>query len=80
LQRLKKSVLNLKLPLTTTYMNFSSNMNNQIQQEATEIMLVLEDTVEYLCREHMLSGEKVWVMVGALADAKLKEFPEEDSH
>jgi hypothetical protein len=55
-------------------------MNNQIQQEATEIMLVLEDTVEYLCREHMLSGEKVWVMVGALADAKLKEFPEEDSH
>jgi len=52
----------------------------ELQQEATEIMLVLEDTVEYLCREHMLSGEKVWVMVGALADAKLKEFPEaEDS-
>ena len=53
-------------------------MEKQLQGEALEIMLVLEDTVEYLCREHMLSGEKVWVMVGALADAKLKEFPEDD--
>jgi len=52
-------------------------MEKQLQSEATEIMLVLEDTVEYLCREHVLSGEKVWVMVGALADAKLKEFPDE---
>ena len=51
----------------------------ELQEEATEIMLVLEDTVEYLCREHMLSGEKVWVMVGALADAKLRAFPNEDS-
>ena len=51
----------------------------ELQEEVTEILLVLEDTVEYLCREHMLSGEKVWVMVGALADAKLKEFPNEDS-
>ena len=54
-------------------------MNDQLVNDATEIMLVLEDTVEYLCSEHMLSGEKVWVMVGALADAKLKEFPNEDS-
>ncbi len=53
-------------------------MNDQLHNEATEIMLVLEDTVEYLCHEHMLSGEKVWVMIGALADAKLKEFPQED--
>tara|TARA_R100000742_G_C4249940_1_gene68370 strand:- start:108 stop:278 length:171 start_codon:yes stop_codon:yes gene_type:complete len=55
-------------------------MNDQLHNEATEIMLVLEDTVEYLCHEHMLSGEKVWVMIGALADAKLKEFPQEDEH
>ena len=53
-------------------------MEKQLQSEATEIMLVLEDTVEYLCREHVLSGEKVWVMVGALAAAKLKEFPDDD--
>ena len=54
--------------------------NEQLESEATEVMLTIEDCVEHICRENTLSGEKVWVMVGALADAKLKEFPvdEED--
>ena len=38
-------------------------------------MLVLEDCVEHICQENMISGEKVWVMIGALSDYKLKEFP-----
>tara|TARA_R100000008_G_scaffold83502_1_gene69017 strand:- start:75 stop:248 length:174 start_codon:yes stop_codon:yes gene_type:complete len=57
-------------------------MNNEtpqiLQEQAIEIMDTIEDSVEYLCREHMLSGEKVWVMISALCDAKLKEFPDED--
>ena len=28
--------------------------------------------------ENQLSGEKVWTMIGALADAKLTEFPDHD--
>ena len=58
----------------------SQSNNEQLQIEATEVMLTIEDCVEHICRENMISGEKVWVMVGALADAKLKEFPvdEED--
>ena len=54
--------------------------NEQLQNEATEVMLVLEDCVEHLCHENLISGEKVWVMIGALAEAKLNEFPvyEED--
>ena len=56
----------------------SQSNNEQLQNEATEVMLVLEDCVEHICRENTLSGEKVWVMVGALADAKLKEFPQEE--
>ena len=52
--------------------------NEQLESEATEVMLVLEDCVELICRENTLSGEKVWVMVGALADAKLKEFPADE--
>ena len=52
--------------------------NEQLQNEATDVMLVLEDCVEHICRENTLSGEKVWVMVGALADAKLNEFPQEE--
>ena len=54
------------------------NDNEQLQNEATEVMLVLEDCVEHICRENTLSGEKVWVMVGALANAKLKEFPTDE--
>ena len=52
--------------------------NEQLESEATEVMLVLEDCVEHICRENTLSGEKVWVMVGALADAKLKDFPTDE--
>ena len=54
--------------------------NEQLESEATVVMLVLEDCVEHICRENTLSGEKVWVMIGALADYKLKDFPidEED--
>ena len=54
--------------------------NEQLQIEATEVMLTIEDCVEHICRENTLSGEKVWVMVGALADAKLKEFPQDEDN
>ena len=47
----------------------------QLQQEAIEVMETLEDTVEHLCHEHFLSGEKVWVMINALSVYHLKEFP-----
>ena len=50
----------------------------QLAQEATEVMLTIEDAVSHICSENMLSGEKVWVMIGALADAKIEEFPEHD--
>ena len=46
-----------------------------LQLQATTVMEVIEDSVEHICNEHVLSGEKVWVMIGALADAKLNEFP-----
>ena len=56
-------------------------MNNeaaQLQAEAIEGLNTIEDSVEYLCREFQLSGEKVWTMISALSDVKLKQFPPED--
>ena len=57
-------------------------MNEQqlLQFQATNVMEVIEDAVESICDEHVISGEKVWTMIGALADVKLQEFPldEED--
>ena len=57
-------------------------MNEQqlLQKQALIVSELIEDSVELLCDELLLSGEKVWVMIGALADYKLREFPidEED--
>ena len=50
----------------------------QLREEAYNVMETIEDSVEHLCDEYRLSGEKVWVMISALCDYKLKEFPEED--
>ena len=60
-----------------------SPMNNNeetklLQEQAYEVMETVEDNVEYLCDEYMMSGEKVWVMISALCEAKLAHFPQHD--
>ena len=49
----------------------------ELESQAIEVMELIEDSVEYFCNENVISGEKVWTMVGALADAKLAQFPED---
>tara|TARA_B100001057_G_C22773172_1_gene920475 strand:+ start:1110 stop:1277 length:168 start_codon:yes stop_codon:yes gene_type:complete len=39
-----------------------------------ELTEVIEDTVEYACDLHQLSGELVWTVVQCLATAKLAEL------
>jgi len=57
-------------------------MSNELSDDRIDQLLhlqaLLEDTIEYYCDEHMVSGEVAWTMVASLADAKLKvEFPNE---
>ena len=54
-------------------------MISELRQEQLMLMkALLEDSVEYYCDEHMVSGEIAWTMVASLADAKLNvEFPDE---
>ena len=57
-------------------------MSNELSDERIEQLMhlqaLMEDTIEYYCDEHMVSGEVAWTMVASLADAKLKvEFPDE---
>ena len=40
----------------------------------SEITEVIEDTVEYACDKHLLSGQLVWTVVESLATAKLAEI------
>ena len=49
-----------------------------LKQQAYEVMETIEDAVEHICGEYMLSGEKVWTMINALSEAKMDEFPEYD--
>jgi len=57
-------------------------MTNDLSDERIDQLMhlqaLLEDTIEYYCDEHMVSGEIAWTMVASLADAKLNvEFPHE---
>jgi len=50
--------------------------NILLKQQALTVMEVIEDAVQSICDEHLISGEKVWVMIEGLAEAKLQQFPE----
>ena len=57
-------------------------MSNDLSDERIEQLLhlqaLMEDTIEYYCDEHMVSGQTAWTMVASLAEAKLNvEFPNE---
>ena len=53
-------------------------ISNERVDQLMLMKALLEDSVEYYCDEHMVSGEIAWTMVASLADAKLNvEFPDE---
>ena len=54
------------------------NSPAQLQEQAITIMEHVEDNVEHICDENRLSGEKVWVMINALSEAKIAEYPDYD--
>ena len=66
------------IPLTTTQTNYIMELNNttdKLQEQAINLLETIEDTAEYFCDEHFISGEQFYVMMKALCDVKLKEFP-----
>ena len=52
-----------------------TNEQRQLEYEAAEVLEMLEDMVEYVCKEHTISGEKVYYMIHELSRIKLNEFP-----
>ena len=47
-----------------------------LQEQAINVMETIDDSVESICDEYLISGEKVWTMIYALAEVKLNQFPE----
>ena len=54
-----------------------TNEQQQLQNEAMEVLEMMEDMVEYVCNEHRISGEKVYFMINELSRIKLNEFPQD---
>ena len=54
-----------------------TNEQHQLENEAMEVLEMLEDMVEYVCNEHRISGEKVYFMINELSRIKLQQFPQD---
>ena len=52
-----------------------NNETQRLQEQAISLLETIEDTAEYFCDEHLVSGEQFYVMMKALCDVKLQEFP-----
>ena len=54
-------------------------MNKQemqrLQEQSINLLELIEDVSEQFCDENTISGEQFYVMMKALVDCKLKEFP-----
>ena len=51
------------------------NEMTKLQNDAINLLELIEDTSEHFCDEHFVSGEQFYVMMSALCDAKLRQFP-----
>ena len=52
-----------------------NNETQRLQSQAVSLLETIEDTAEYFCDEHFISGEQFYIMMKALIDTKLREFP-----
>ena len=53
----------------------NNNQQQRLQEQAINLLELIEDTSEHFCDENTISGEQFYVMMKALVDCKLKEFP-----
>ena len=53
----------------------SNNQQERLQEQAINLLELIEDTSEHFCDEHLVSGEQFYIMMKALVDCKLREFP-----
>ena len=53
----------------------NNNETKRLQEQAVNLLELIEDTSEHFCDEHLVSGEQFYIMMNALVDCKLREFP-----
>ncbi len=63
------------IQLSPIYIMLNNNETERLQDQAINLLDTIEDVSEYFCDEHLISGEQFYVMMKALVDCKLEEFP-----
>ena len=53
----------------------NNNEIKRLQRQSIDLLELIEDASEHFCDENQVSGEQFYVMMKALVDCKLKEFP-----
>ena len=48
---------------------------HRLQEQSINLLELIEDVSEDFCDDNMISGEQFYVMMKALVDCKLREFP-----
>ena len=47
----------------------------RLQDQAVDILCLIEDVAEAYCDDNCVSGEQFYIMMKALVDCKIAEFP-----
>ena len=53
----------------------NNNEIKRLQRQSIDLLELIEEASEHFCDENQVSGEQFYVMMKALVDCKLKEFP-----
>ena len=48
---------------------------HRLQERSINLLELIEDVSEQFCDDNLMSGEQFYVMMKALVDCKLREFP-----
>ena len=53
----------------------NKQQQQRLQRQSIDLLDLIEDVSEQFCDDNLISGEQFYVMMKALVDCKLEEFP-----
>ena len=53
----------------------NKQQQQRLQRQSIDLLDLIEDVSEQFCDDNIISGEQFYVMMKALVDCKLEEFP-----
>ena len=53
----------------------NNNETQRLQNQAVDLLDLIEDVSKQFCDDNLVSGEQFYIMMKALVDCKLREFP-----